>query len=262
MTSPNAVAIAIPSLLRRARGIFDQSVGRYCELQWVVSRHAFANPVRMASFLSRLSLRRLLALARFFYVQRIRGFDPPGQPLLDDETGKWLAERLSSAKLYLEFGSGGSTVLANRLGVPSVTVESDRFYAAAVRKALSSPEKARILTPRMGLTGEWGMPVRGKQRKGPRYVQAPFDQFEKSFPDLIFVDGRYRVACVLESARRAARARQTATILLDDYEYRPHYHVLEQHLGTPERVGRAAEFSVGHRSIPEEVIRPYLSDPR
>jgi hypothetical protein len=211
---------------------------------------------------SRLRLHKLFALARFLYVQRIRGFDPPERPLLDDESGAWLAERLKSTKLFLEFGSGGSTVLANRLGVPSVTVESDPFYAATVRKVLPSPGKARIVTPRMGVTGEWGMPVLGKGRKGLRYVSAPFGQLKGSFPDLIFVDGRYRVACVLESARQAAVAHRTATVLLDDYVYRPHYHVLEQHLGTPERVGRDAIFFVGDRPIKEESVRSYLSDPR
>jgi hypothetical protein len=210
----------------------------------------------------RLGLRKLWTLVHFLYVQRIEGFEPPGRPVLDAASVDWLADRLKVTKLYLEFGSGGSTLLANRLGVPSVTVESDRFYAAAVRSAPPFPEKALILTPPMGITGEWGMPVFGKERKGPRYVRAPFNGLEDGFPDFIFVDGRYRVACVLESARQAARANSKATVLMDDYERRPHYHVLEDHLGEPERVGRGAIFSVGGRPIPDELVRNYLMDPR
>jgi hypothetical protein len=215
----------------------------------------------MSSFLSRLRLRKLTALARFLYLQRIKGFDPPKTPLLDDESEAWLAKRLKSTKLFLEFGSGGSTVMANRLGVPSVTVESDRFYAAVVRKALPSPRRARILTPRMGVTREWGMPVLGKARKGPRYVHAPFDLLKDAFPDLIFVDGRYRVACVLETARQAAEAHCKSTVLLDDYEDRPSYHVLEKHLGKPERIGRAASFMIGERSIPEDTVLSHIDNP-
>ncbi|HJR82965.1 MAG TPA: hypothetical protein VJ775_03465 [Sphingomicrobium sp.] len=214
----------------------------------------------MSSFPSRL--RRLRSLAHFLYVQRIKGFDTPQRPVLDAASADWLAERLKATKLYLEFGSGGSTLLANRLGVPSVTVESDRYYAAVVRKALPSPEKARILTPPMGITREWGMPVFGKERKGPRYVWAPFNGLDRGFPDFIFVDGRYRVACVLECARQAARVNSKATVLMDDYERRPHYHVLEDHLGKPERVGRGAIFSVGDRPIPDELVGTYLKDPR
>ena len=105
------------------------------------------------------------------------------------------------------------------------------------------------------------MPILGKARKGPRYVHAPFDQLKDAFPDLIFVDGRYRVACVLESARKAAEAHCKATVLLDDYESRPNYHVLEKHLGKPERIGRAASFMIGERSIPEDTVLSHIDNP-
>ena len=144
---------------------------------------------------------------------------------------------------------------------PSISVESDRFYAAAVRGALPSPEKAIIVVPRMGITGEWGMPLLGKERKGPRYVCAPFGELRNAFPDLIFVDGRYRVACVLECAREAAAAKKTATVLMDDYEGRPAYHVLEQFLGKPERIGRAASFIVGENPVSHEDVRSHFNDP-
>lgn len=216
----------------------------------------------MSSIRSSLSVRKLWGLARFLYVQRVKGFDPPGPPLLDEETSAWLTERLKSTNRYLEFGSGGSTVLANRLGVPSVTVESDRFYAAVVRKVLPLPENARIVTPAMGLTGPWGMPIVGKAEKGQRYVFAPFDQLENGFPDFIFVDGRYRVACVLESARRAFQAHCTTTVLLDDYADRPYYHVLESLVGEPQRIGRAAIFSIGDRAVDVTKVGAYLSDAR
>jgi hypothetical protein len=215
----------------------------------------------MSPILSRLNPSKLWGLARFLYVQRVTGFDPPGRPLLDEESIEWLNRRLKSAKRYLEFGSGGSTVLANRLGVPSVSVESDRFYAAAVRQVLPSPEKALILTPSMGLTGPWGMPVLGRDRKGPRYIFAPFDQLTRGFPDLVFVDGRYRVACVLETARRAFEASATATLLLDDYTGRSAYHVVEDYLGKPELIGRAAAFVVGDRRITSDDVRPHLTNP-
>ena len=208
-----------------------------------------------------MRLHRVPSLMRFFYIQRIKGFEAPLEPLMDDEATEWITGQLKKTRLYLEFGAGGSTVLANKLGVRSITVESDPFYATAVRRALRDPEKARIVTPRMGFTSEWGMPIFFKEKKGPRYVRAPFDEIGQSFPDFIFVDGRYRVACVLESARQALRAQKTASVLVDDYEYRPRYHVLEQHLGKPDRIGRAALFVVGDRSIQKEAVQAFLGDP-
>jgi hypothetical protein len=205
---------------------------------------------------------RVIGLARFFYAQRIKGFDPPTVPHLDDETAQWLEEQLKGTKLYLEFGSGGSTLLANRLGVRTVSVESDRFYAASVRHALANPELIEILTPAVGITREWGFPVFFKRRKGRRYVTAPFHRFDSQFPDLIMVDGRYRVACALESARQASRAGAESRLLLDDYAQRPEYRVLEQYLGAPVRIGRAAMFTLGRHEIAQSLIREYSTDPR
>lgn len=203
-----------------------------------------------------------LGLLGFYYVQRIKGFDPPSRPHLDDETAAWLEEQLRASRLFLEFGCGGSTLLADRLGVRMISVESDPYYAAVVRRALSRPEGAQILTPPMGLTREWGMPLFRRGRKGDRYVSAPFGHLNGEFPDLIFVDGRYRVACVLETAKQAAFVGAAPILLLDDYEGRPHYEVLEGYLGPPDRVGRAAIFRLGARPVSAEAISRHVTDAR
>jgi hypothetical protein len=217
--------------------------------------------VSFSSLLVRMQ--RAPFLLRFFYLQRFKGFEPPPRrPFVDEVTGEWLRCQLENTELFVEFGAGGSTVLANDLGVPTISVESDPFYATAVRRALKSPHICQIVTPDMGLTGEWGMPVFFRREKGFRYVSAPFGHLGGRFPDLIFVDGRYRVACALESARQAAEARVTATLLLDDYSERPHYHELESYLGIPERIGGAAKFVIGLVAIQEQEVRRHSQDAR
>jgi hypothetical protein len=207
-------------------------------------------------------LRRGRELACFYYTQRVKGFDPPDRPQLDPETGRWLEDRLGNTELFLEFGSGGSTVLANELGIPTISVESDRFYAEAVRKALRRSALAQIIVPRMGLTSQWGMPVLGKSRKGRRYVEAPFGRLGEQFPDFVMVDGRYRVACALTSARQANLARGRAQLMMDDYRDRPFYHAVEDYLGAPTRIGRAAVFEIGEREISQAVINRFVTDAR
>ena len=54
---------------------------------------------------------------------------------------------------------------------------------------------------RNGHHREWGVPVFPDVEKARSYVTAPWD--DKPFPQFIPVDGGYRVACALESARRA-----------------------------------------------------------
>lgn len=204
-------------------------------------------------------LASLIGLARFLYLQRVTGFSPPGdEPFMDAAGVARFRLELGRASHYVEFGSGGSTVMADRAGLPTVSVENDRFYARAVASRLGSATVRQIVVP-MGLTREWGWPLRPSQRAAQAYVTAPWDQ--PWFPDFILVDGRYRVACALESARRAHAAGTTATLMFDDYAERPQYHVVEDHLGPPEMAGRAALFRIGLGPVPEAAVTPWLDVP-
>lgn len=213
-----------------------------------------------------MGLKRRIDLVRDFMrlvrAKYVTGYEPPGRPLLDPDTSDWLTSQLKRTSFYVEFGCGGTTVLANSLRVRTISVESDARYAAVVRDALPHPESTQIVTPPMGLTGPWGMPLFFAARKGPRYIDAPFERLTTEFPDLIFVDGRYRVACALASARHAARGGFISKVLFDDYELRDQYHVVEKYLGVPERIGRAGLFSVGRHEIPRAAICNYARDPR
>ena len=204
---------------------------------------------------------RLGEMISFLYVQRIRGFATPSEPSLDGPTSNRLRSELEKAGAYLEFGSGGSTILADRLNVPTVTIESDPYYARAVRKGLKN-FSVEILTPDIGLTGPWGWPL--FKRPTPKrlarwqqYARMPFERYDRSFPDVVLVDGRFRVACALETAWQAHRRGVRSTLIIDDYSMRPHYRTVEQAIGCPEMVGRAAVFAVGLRAVP----RPRAIDP-
>lgn len=209
--------------------------------------------------------RRLEWAHEFTQVLRARyvtGLEPPNRPLLDPDTLAWMDTQLRRTSYYLEFGCGGTTLLANSLGIRTLSVESDAHYAEVVRRSLPHPERTEVLAPDMGVTGPWGMPVFFATRKGGRYVRPAFQRIRGEFPDLIFVDGRYRVACVLESANQAERFGARSTLLLDDYVPRAHYRVLEKYLGPPEIVGRAAIFRTGNSAITDEIVCEHLADPR
>jgi hypothetical protein len=205
-----------------------------------------------------LMLSRLGHLLSFFYEQRIRGFDPPDdRPWMDDEGIARFKEELGKATGYLEYGSGGTTVLADRAGIPTVSVESDPYYARAVRSRLSAASAVRQVVVDIGITAEWGTPIFSSGRKGRRYVHAP-DGLSQ-FPDFILVDGRYRVACALVAARKAHELQRNATVMVDDYVDREGYRAMENVLGSPSMVGRSAVFAVGDQPVPLEAIeRAYL----
>lgn len=207
-----------------------------------------------------ISAQRITELLSFFYVQRVRGFDPPGDsPYMDSESAARFLHELDRASRYVEFGSGGTTVAADKAGVETVSVESDRFYARAVAKRLSGRHVRQVVV-NCGLTREWGFPLFPDVRKARKYVTAPYG--DGPFPDLVLVDGRWRVACALECAEQARNRGLSTILMIDDYAGRLHYHSVEDHLGPPEMAGRAAVFRIGQQSVPRSAIEQAMADPR
>ncbi|MEG2941642.1 MAG: hypothetical protein RR969_08680 [Thermomonas sp.] len=148
--------------------------------------------------------------------------------MTDAEIGV-LRECFSKASSLVEFGSGGSTLLAVRS--PSLrriwSVESDPAWIARLRAEpdVATAEQSgrlNLLAADIGPVGGYGFPVdRSMQSAWPRYQEAVWDDAAAIETDLVLVDGRFRVACALEAL---ARARPHAVLLFHDFWNRPHYH--------------------------------------
>lgn len=132
---------------------------------------------------------------------------------------------LDRATNYFEFGSGGSTYQASiRAGIQSVhSVESDPGWFGKMSKTLAGNCKVRMTYVNMNTQpNTWGAP-------GPRSTLAQWLNYsnqildEKENPDLILIDGRFRVACCLKSYDKVA---DNGYIIFDDFLDRPHYHVV------------------------------------
>jgi hypothetical protein len=198
--------------------------------------------------------RRLKAIARaakFRINANLRPFAVPEQPHLDPESAPVFFDLQKKAKHYVEFGSGGSTLQAARIGLETVAVESDPAFARSVRRQMTKGAPVTVVDAGIGIVGEWGTPI--TQRPTParverwhRYIERPLDTWASRgiFPDLALIDGRFRRACALEVARRAVAAKARVTIFFDDYYDRPAYHQVETLLGPPKRVGRSAIFEI------------------
>jgi hypothetical protein len=206
-----------------------------------------------------ISTGSLKSLSRLLYAQRIKGFDAPTDPHLDEPAQATFESLLQKCEFYLEFGSGGSTVMADRLGIRGLSVECDRFYAAAVRNVLSQQSTIEIIDVDIGITREWGKPIaryRSKRRlaKWSRYSNAPFEILKQrgDFPDFVLIDGRFRRACALNTARHAIIHARSLTLLFDDYFKKQcaHYASIEPFLGRPQQIGRAAIFEISPATVP------------
>jgi len=132
-----------------------------------------------------------------------------GAPYMSaEELAAFRAWLRAGAATYAEFGMGGSTLEAARCGFEHmVSVDSDRRWVDSVR---AHPEIAPAIAQGrlaalhgdVGPTREWGNPLDDSQaRRWPRYIQAQWSEWVRRGrqPDLILVDGRFRVACALSA---------------------------------------------------------------
>jgi len=211
--------------------------------------------------------------AKFVIASRIRHFDVPATPYFDAASSEFFAEKLRTTRNYLEYGSGGSTLLAHKSVQNLVSVESDGHFLAAVQRRLAqdgSRAVTKLIHAKIGLTQEWGMPVFRKptQRRVQRwenYSKAPWKYYRAQGlePDLILVDGRFRVACVLESFANLSPGSR-CLVLFDDYASRPHYRAVEP-FAELQLVGRMAVLRPKadlDRVRCRQMAREYCADPR
>jgi hypothetical protein len=211
--------------------------------------------------------------AKIVLANRGRHVDIPSEPYFDPESTEYFRGQLERARNYLEYGSGASTILANRLVNTLVTVDTDPNLLADVRRKLAEQGRramTRLIHVNIGLTLETGMPLftkptRRRIRRWEDYAIAPWRYFRSiaQQPDLILVNGRFRVACVLESLLSLSPL-SNARILVVDYGERPHYDVVER-FADVERVGRMAV--VRPRRLLERIhvrrlVKEYCTDPR
>lgn len=158
------------------------------------------------------------------------------------------------ARAILEYGSGGSTVMAAEMPGRRVTaVESDRAWALGMRAWFrenppAEGSEVEILWSDIGPTKEWGHPA--DETGWKRWARYPLKVWERGVdPDVVLVDGRFRVGCALAAL---FRARRPFRLLFDDYAPRQHYHVAAEYLGRPRMAGRMAVWEVEPKPVPPE----------
>ncbi len=166
------------------------------------------------------------------------------RPHMPEEECQALTAALQSAQSYLEFGMGGSTVLAAWLGVPQiVSIDSSEKWIENVASQIApiqSSSQIELLHAPIGETLEWGFPKDTQmQSQWPGYYSKPWRVAHD--PDLVLIDGRFRVPCFLYSL---LQLKPSAVILWDDYRERSEYHHIEQHLAPAAYFGKMAKFLV------------------
>lgn len=156
----------------------------------------------------------------------------------------FVRQAYADAEAVLEYGSGGSTVLAARMGTPVISVESSMDWAVTLQEELNKMQSRHAMTKvvhvDIGPTKKWGYPVNNaKFANYWAYPLEPWLRHAELNPDTVLIDGRMRTACFVATL---AMTKRDVRILFDDYGDRKVYHRVERFLKPTEMVGRMAIF--------------------
>ena len=128
----------------------------------------------------------------------------------------YLAQNTSA--LYLESGSGGSTLIAERLGINFHAYETSDGYAHYMNSLLKAPRVSHIP---IGRTAKYGRPLE-KTKKNAEQISGVFDMHITNNTDshnVVFLDGRCRV---LTALRIHSLLGDNDSVLIHDF-HRPNY---------------------------------------
>jgi hypothetical protein len=156
---------------------------------------------------------------------------PNRYPMLMSPSEKDILKKYTSkSKKYLEFGSGGSTfyVLKNSPSAMVISVESDAGWIEFMRKwnyiCESENNRLKIHIVDIGPTGDGGVPLQMEKKElYPDYSSSVFSQINPEYIDTVLVDGRFRVACILQTILHCP---QDVVILVHDFKNRFYYHAI------------------------------------
>lgn len=195
----------------------------------------------------------LTRISRFIRNKLLLNHSPKmaDQLSLFDGSDHIFKREIRSCQVYGEYGCGVSTVwVAHHTDARIISVDSSAEWIAKV--ALETKmfrERLYIEQVDLGEIAAWGYPTTYLHRTRFRdYIASPW--LHRFKPDLVLIDGRFRVASFLHSL---VNAEPGTRLIFDDYNDRPHYHVAEEFCPVKEREGRQALFIV-----PDQLERPSI----
>jgi hypothetical protein len=173
--------------------------------------------------------------------------EPMGYTVIKSNDDNWLFDgsdemfkrHVAGINVYGEYGVGLSTMWILRETDAIVhSVDTDRRWVASVRPDYDDRIRLHAKYCDVGLVQDWGWPANYAKRDNfQTYTSAWWVDGIK--PDLVLIDGRFRVCCFLTSLKYAKLGTK---IIFDDYFNRPQYHLVEEYLKPVEKCNRQALF--------------------
>lgn len=186
--------------------------------------------------------------------------------LMTENEKELFKKYIHHAKIYLEFGSGGSTIAALKFSEGQIySVESSNEWIKTLRQKneiINNSEKSRrlnLIHADIGNVGMFGTPIVSENETNLErflnYSQKIFSEYSKvKFADVILIDGRFRVACCLSTL---LETNEDAVIILHDYWNRPGYHVIKNYVDIIDGVDTIMVCKKKQNISNDEIVREY-----
>ena len=164
-------------------------------------------------------------------------------PVMSADEVACYRQYLTGASAVLEYGVGGSTVLAAECkNIASLySLDSDAAWLAKVAcqvpvAKMIEAGRAKLIHADIGPVRKWGKPSDYSYvLRWPGYAKRPWQDGFK--PDLVLIDGRFRVSCILQALKKGG---PDLKIAIHDFWKRRNYHCVLRFTSVLDRAGTLA----------------------
>ena len=150
-------------------------------------------------------------------------------------------DNIQNCKIYGEYGCGDSTLyVLENFNIRIYSVDTSIEWIELIKK--KSTKNLNIKHIDIGKVKflKWGLPeTLDKRKEFINYCYWLWQQNPK--PDLVLIDGRFRVCSFLVSLKMASPGTK---IIFDDYVYNPEYHLVEEFIKPIRQNKRQALFVI------------------
>lgn len=178
-------------------------------------------------------------------------------PSLPSNVCKYFEEKLKTAKSYLEFGSGGSTLLASKyIKGNIISIESDIEWFNRLKLEFENNPNVKLhLVDLHCKPMTWGHPSADCPESRKREYSQIVKSLDLSDVNLVLIDGRFRVACALHIHSLISKE---TDVLFDDFGDRlEHYSIVLNYYDVIQQVGRMIHLRKKDGTVEKEVIEKY-----
>lgn len=178
----------------------------------------------------------------FIHILRYLGIIPINYNINKDlnfgslQANSYFKNELEKCSFYFEYGSGSSTILAKKLNKKFISIEGDYNFYRFMKKKVGE----KVVYKSLGIVSFYCVPIILKytnsisdkyKNKIISYCSENISNISKTgidFPDLILVDGRFRVLTCFFLFKYLKDRNHKFKIIIDDFKGREYYHVLNK----------------------------------